>query len=240
MAARGGCVLAPLLHYFAAGAREIIGEYNTVRQGNVIRLDHSLCFRHALDGLSPEAIEAVALLGYDRQDFQSRYFAHAGPHPLWVFSNWADLGCPIYRHRATGIRIPYKPPKPRPVKTDAMIQVEKNLAAYFEPEGAIAEAELKDNLSAVFSRVPTHGSMFVLLALDTVMKEGALKTLTRRVLQNAWTREVAAGYANVMVLDMAAFIENQRRGQGRFGCRAFRPDGVFSSLSAHCRHGRLG
>ena len=53
VAARGGCVLAPLLHYFAAGASETIGEYNTVRQGNVIRLDHSLCFRHALDGLSP-------------------------------------------------------------------------------------------------------------------------------------------------------------------------------------------
>ena len=115
----------------AAGACESIGEYNTVRQGNVIRLDHSLCFRHALDGLSPEAVAAVTLLGYEAQDFQSRYFEHAGPRPIWVFSNWADLGCPIYRHIETGVRIPYKPPKPRPVKTDAMIRVEGNLGAYF-------------------------------------------------------------------------------------------------------------
>ncbi len=206
VAARGGCVLAPLLHYFAAGARETIGEYNTVRQGNVIRLDHSLCFRHALDGLSGEALQAVMLLGYEAQDFRSRYFDHAGPHPLWVFSNWADLGCPIYRHRATGTRIPYKPPKPRPVKTDAMLRVETNLAAHFVDDGVIEEAEFRDNLRAVFGRVPAHGRMFVLLALDTVLKEGRVKKIGKRLIQNAWTREVAAEFAAVTVLDMADFI----------------------------------
>ncbi len=208
VAARGGCVMAPLLHYFAAGAREIIGEYNTMRQGIAIRLDHSLCFRHALDGLSPDAMEAVELLGYDRRDFQSRYFEHAGPHPLWIFSNWADLGCPIYRHRGTGIRIPFKPPQPRPNKTDTMIRVEANLAAHFDLAGAMEEDELKGNLRAVFSRVPAHGRMFVLLALDTVMKDGALKTNQRRVLRNKWTIEAAAEYSNVSVLNMTDFIDD--------------------------------
>ena len=208
VAARGGCVLAPLLHYFAAGARETIGEYNTVRDGNVIRLDHSLCFRHALDGLSPEALEAVKLLGYEKQDFDSRYFEHAGPHPLWVFSNWADLGCPIYRHRGTGVRIPYKPPKPRPVKTEAMQKVEANLAAHFEEEGPIEEAEYRDNLRAVFARVPAHGRMFVLLAMATVLKDGKLKTLDRRLVRHAWTREAAAEFNSVRVLDMADFVDD--------------------------------
>jgi FkbH-like protein len=208
VAARGGCVLGPLLHYFAAGAREIIGEYNTVRQGNAVRLDHSLCFRHALDGLSPEALEAVTLLGYQKQDFQSRYFDHSGPHPIWVFSNWADLVCPIYRHRATGLRIPYKPPKPRPVKTEAMLRVEENLAAHFEPDGEIGEAELRDNLRAVFSRVPAHGRMFVLLAIETMAKDGVSRKMVRRVRQNDWTRQVAAEFATVSVLDMADFIED--------------------------------
>ena len=206
VAARGGCVLAPLLHYFAAGARETIGEYNTVRRGNVIRLDHSLCFRHALDGLAPEALEAATLLGYEAQDFRSRYFEYAGPHPLWIFSNWADLGLPIYRHRGTGLRIPYKVPKQRPVKTEAMIRVEENLAAYFEPTGTIEEAEFRDNLRAVFGRVPAHGRMFVLLALDTVLKDGAVKKVARRVTQNAWTREVAVEFDTVSVVEMADSI----------------------------------
>ncbi len=209
VAARGGCVLAPLLHYFAAGACETIGEYNTMRLGNVIRLDHSLCFRHALDGLSPEEVEAARLLGYEAQDFRSRYFEHAGPHPLWVFSNWADLGMPIYRHRGTGLRIPYKPPaKPRPVKTDAMIRVEANLAAHFDPVGIIEKPEFEDNLRAVFSRVPVHGRMFVLLALDTKLKDGVIKKVVRRVTQNTWTREVADEFATVSVLDMDDFVDD--------------------------------
>jgi hypothetical protein len=202
-------VLAPLLHYFAAGACETIGEYNTVRQGNVIRLDHSLCFRHALDGLAPEEVTAATLLGYEAQDFRSRYFEHAGPHPLWVFSNWADLGMPIYRHRETGLRIPYKPPaKPRPVKTDAMIRVEENLAAHFDAVGIISQAEFGDNLRAVFGRVPAHGRMFVLLAIDTVLKDGAVKKVGRRVMQNAWTREIAGEFPAVSVLDMDDFVDD--------------------------------
>ena len=125
-----------------------------------------------------------------------------------MFSNWADLGCPIYRHIETGVRIPYKPPKPRPVKTDAMIRVEDNLGAYFIDDGIIEEKEFKDNLRAVFSNVPAHGKMFVLVALDTVLKEGKVKKIGKRLIQNAWTREAAAEFPAVVILDMADFIEN--------------------------------
>jgi hypothetical protein len=48
VSARGGCVLMPLIHYFTMNASNVVGEYNTMRDGISIRLDHSLCFRHAL------------------------------------------------------------------------------------------------------------------------------------------------------------------------------------------------
>ena len=50
--------------------------------------------------------------------------------------------------------------------------------------------------------------MFVLLALDTVLKEGKVKKIGKRLVQNAWTREAAAEFATVVVLDMADFIES--------------------------------
>jgi FkbH-like protein len=207
VAARGGCVLTPLLHYFAASASQTVGEFNTVRDGVTIRLDTSLCFRLALDGLSDDAMEAAISVGYRRQDFQSRFFDYNGPAPLWIFSNWADLGCPIYRHTQTGTRLPMKPPQSRPNMPPGMQRIADNLAAHFEPAGYLGEAEMKDNLRAVFGRVPAHGRMFVLLVLEDVPVAGEMRKVRKRVLQNAWTTAVAAEFANVHVLSMVDFIQ---------------------------------
>jgi FkbH-like protein len=209
VAARGGCVLMPLTHYFTMGASRVVGEYNIIRRGIVIRLDHSLCFRHALAGITDAQFEAVAPLGFEPEDFISSYFDHDGPNPIWIFSNWADLGMPIFKHRRTGIRIPYKPMPDAKRKTPSMELAELYLKEFYEPDGFLGIDEMKDSLRMVFSRVPDHGTMFALLAIDYNMLNGEKRRVRKRVLQNAWTAEVAAEFANVVLLDMADFIESE-------------------------------
>ncbi len=208
VSARGGCVLMPLIHYFTMTASSVVGEYNTMREGISVRLDHSLCFRHAVEGLSAEAMASIEPLGFQAKDFESRFFEHDGPEPLWVFSNWADLGLPIYQHRRTKIRIPYRPAPAHRHKSEAVARAQAYLEKNFIFDDYLGEWEMKENLRMVFSRVPSHGKMFVPLALDSFLENGIRKDIRPRILQNRWTTEVAREFPTVHVLEMADFVQN--------------------------------
>ncbi len=160
-------------------------------------------------GVSPDAMEAIAPLGFLPQDFQSRFFEHAGPAPLWIFSNWADLGLPIYQHRQTKIRIPYRPPAAHRHLAGAIATAQAHLEKHFIFDDYIGEWEMKENLRMVFSRLPPHGQMFVPLALETFEENGIRKPIRARMLQNRWTTDVAAEFTNIHVLRMADFVENE-------------------------------
>ena len=206
IAARGGCVLMPLVHYFNASARRVIGEYNTMRNGISIRLDHSLCFRHAMDGLTPAQVQAASLLGYEPGDFISEFFQHDGAKPIWIFSNWADLGLHIYRHRGSGLRIPYKPALPDGNHTPEIDAADAAAAEHFDAEGIMGEEEIRANLRAVFSRVPPHGRMYVLLPVAETRRDGQRVGMRSRMLHNDLSRETAAEFPVVTLLSMADFI----------------------------------
>ena len=98
---RGGCDLAAIDHYARMVASEVAGEYNLVRNGIHIRLDHSLLTRYAIEGVPDDAAAAFYRLGYTSEDFSSSLFAHrrAG---RWVLSLLADFWIALYRHNATG------------------------------------------------------------------------------------------------------------------------------------------
>ena len=70
VAARGGCVLWPLVHYFRLTAEKVVAEFNTVRNGKLIMLDRSICLRSAIEGVTEEQLEAIAPLGYVSEDFK--------------------------------------------------------------------------------------------------------------------------------------------------------------------------
>lgn len=198
MAARGGCVLWPLTHYFRLSSPNVIGEFNTVRDGKLIRLDHSLCLRHALLGVTPEQAAAIAPLGYLPEDFHSRYFEHEGEKPIWVFSNWADAGVRVYQHRRSGITVPYQ--RPKAAEEPAVgAELEAYIAAEFTPF-RYEEAEYKQTLDLIFSRVPAHGLMFVFLS-ETPN--------SRRQERNRWCVEAAAGRANIRLLRLADFVDDK-------------------------------
>lgn len=207
VAARGGCVLWPLVHYLRLNASDVVSEFNTVRNGIVVRLDHSLCLRRALEGVPPEAVEAFRPLGYEPEDFRTAYFDYSGENPIWIFSNWGDSGLQVYRHKATGVTIPFATPRGPEANEQAQIAL-RHLDAHFEP-AEYGEQEFKRTLTCMFSRVPAHGRMFVLLATETEQLEsGEVRTLGRRRERNRWVADVAAAFPQVEPLRMADFIES--------------------------------
>ncbi len=207
VAARGGCVLWPLVHYFRLTSEKVIGEFNTIRDGQHIMLDRSVCLRNAIEGVSKEQIEAVAPLGYVAEDFQTQYFDHSGDKPIWILSNWADVTQRVYRHKRTGIVVPCHPPRTEAAKTFI-----EGLKDYLDAEftiDVVGEVELKETLDLIFSKVPQHGLMFLLQGIepDRPLAGEKVPRLRRREF-NRWCSEAAAPHANVRLVSVADFVHD--------------------------------
>jgi FkbH-like protein len=207
VAARGGCNLWPLAHYFRLSSPRVVSEFNTVRDGKLILLDHSLCLRHAILGVTNEQIDAIAPLGYLADDFKSDLFEYVGQLPLWVFSNWVDIGARLFRHNRTGIVIPYSRRKLQhhPVADRADETYLKTDFSLIEYD----EIDFKQTLSLIFSKIPQHGIMFVLLIPECTRRDGEYVTIDLRKRFNRWVTEAAALYHNVRLLDMSDFIRDE-------------------------------
>lgn len=105
---RGACTVSPLVHYFHMDAPEVVAEFNEVRDSIQIRLDHSLTLRYAIEGLTAEQMHVLRSLGFSESDFDSK-FGDASREPSFrVLSNWIDAQSVVYRHRDTGLLVPYK------------------------------------------------------------------------------------------------------------------------------------
>lgn len=205
VAARGACNLWPLVHYFQAHAPSVTGEYNTVRDGKQIRIDHSVCLRQAITGVSAEALAAVEKLGYVKEDFETNYFAHSGDKPIWLFSNWVDINSTLYRHKATGIMVPFKVPKPnqsrRPVDPDRVAYVLEN----FEPV-AYGEDEIRATLELILSKIPAHGSIFFLMPPEPDEEDEVGRSRRRRQQFSKLIREATGRYPNAHLVSFDDFI----------------------------------
>jgi FkbH-like protein len=207
VAARGGCVLWPLVHYFRLTSEQVIGEFNTVRDGKVIMLDRSLCLRNAILGVTPEQIEAIAPLGYVAEDFQTEYFDYSGDKPIWILSNWADLTRRVYRHNRTGIVVPCHPPRTETAKAQ-LEDLQDYLSAEFTLD-VVREAEFKETLALIFSKVPRHGLMFLLQITEADRRpDGEQVSRPHRREFNRWCAEAAAPFSNVRLVPVADFVHN--------------------------------
>lgn len=210
VAARGGCVLMPLMHYFRMNTDTVVGEFNITRDGLPIRLDHSQMFRLAIEGVPEEAMETLALLGYKAEDFRTDFFRHAGKGAVYIFSNWTDLGCPLYRHKATGVVVPYKLLPAARRLTPEQERAAFYINEFFERAGMLDEKGVKDNLRLVLNRIPREERIFVLLSVDRMtLPDGTEKLIPTRVHTNSWTTEVASQYPNVTTLRMADFVRDE-------------------------------
>lgn len=207
VAIRGGCILWPLAHYFRLTSEKVIGEFNIIRDGNLIMLDRAVCLRNAIEGATKEQVSAVAPLGYIPEDFHSEYFEYSGPKPIWILSNWADLGGRVFRHKKTGIVVPSQP-----LKTDSARAKFNNIKTYLESEfvqDVISEAEFKETLTIIFSKLPRHGLMFLLQIIENENHPEQGEVLRpRRIEFNRWCAEAAKPFENVRLLRVADFVHS--------------------------------
>ena len=220
---RGGCDLSNVNHYAKMIAPEVIGEFNYQRCGIDIRIDHSLIARHIIRGLPPEAIVAFHELGYVAEDFQSELFDRR-PTGLWVLSFSPDHWVNVYRHRATGILIPFHPagfPTDRSATTvprDQRASFTSNaetlkavdaLERDYDFVGLIGEGDFKDNLRAILDAISRESHVVVLMhrefyGIEDIPEKAAKPTI--RV--NGWIREAAEHHVNVEAIPMMRFVHS--------------------------------
>ncbi len=106
--ARGGCDLGALLHYCSMNSSNIIGEHNLIKNWQSVRRDHSAFLLAAIRGVSHAELEAAERIGYDASDFQTMFPRNPDDAPeVCLLSFWADANIPLYRHRETGLELPY-------------------------------------------------------------------------------------------------------------------------------------
>jgi FkbH-like protein len=189
------------------------GEFNIVRNGIPLRLDHSLCLRYAMEGLPMTALPVLSRLGFEPVDFETKFFDRSGKQSIWVFNNWADFAFPIYRHRQTGLLVPFVDPTmgqgPEDERKTKQLQASLDyLDAEFDPEGFLSEDMLSANLEMIFSNIPAYGTMFVILPLEKrANKAGMIITHERAAALNRVIIEVAKKFGNVKLLPIDRFIE---------------------------------
>jgi FkbH-like protein len=68
---RGGCDLVNIGFYAGLTTPAVVGEYDIVRDGMALRLDHSMCGRYCLEGVPSQAMAAFKMLGFNEEDFRS-------------------------------------------------------------------------------------------------------------------------------------------------------------------------
>lgn len=200
VAARGGCTIWPLVNYFQMHAPTVVSEYNIVRNGNRIALDHSICLRQAVEGVSDEAVASIGALGYTKDDFKTNFLDHDGERPIWIFSSWWELhGGPIYRHKGTGMMVPFSPNGP---------ELDPKVVDYVESEFSRVAFNLSDNietLKMVLTRIPSYGKLFVLVPPKP--ESGKMPGLEqRRPKYIELLNDLAAQHPNLIIVDFDNFI----------------------------------
>jgi FkbH-like protein len=211
--ARGGCNLAAVTHYFSLSCKNLVAEWNFIRGGVPIRLDHSLLLRYAIDGLPREFMPVAEQLGYRAEDFATQVFggaATAGVRRL--VACWADAEAPLYRHRNTGFAIPFwlvgaharnmvatEHPQEAELRPEAKSALER-LRAEFDHLGVQTREGLEANLASIAASVAAPDVVYVILPNDQ-LPDGARHN-PRYTQLRAWLISALAAHPNLRAVDV--------------------------------------
>jgi FkbH-like protein len=224
--ARGGCDLQAVCHYFNVGAFGASGEFNVHRHGTDARVDHSMFLRYAIAGLPPGALEACKAIGYRDEDFQTRLLEGKG-RVGWLLSFWSDAAYALYRHKQTGILVPFMLPGRADHLRDAtaasvedlppthrqtwLADALEYLKQHFEFAGPITGATFKQNLNLTLDAAPPGAQIFILGANERLWDPKARTWHRSSFCQalNKWTHAEVKRRPNVTVLSIRDFITSE-------------------------------
>jgi len=221
--ARGGCDMASLIHYFTSYSKNIVTEFNVVRNGQPIRLDHSSFLIYSLtEDIRDEKLEVASRLGYEKSDFQSDFRSDAAENNLYLLSFWADADIPIYRHKYSDLRLPYwligALDKDLTSNESLRIKLPKNseqimqldyLHENFIYEGILSCEEMVARYIKIISSIKSSSKIILILAnergLLSFANSSEQNNPRHKKLNNA-LRKASKGYSNVLLIDPAKVI----------------------------------
>jgi FkbH-like protein len=224
IAARGGCDLMAVSHHFNFGTHGSSGEFNFYREGCDVRIDHSMFLRYAFTGLPPGGMEACKHLSYREEDFRTSLSKPQAGNGVWLLSFWSDGVFALYRHRETGITVPFNMPNwydqakdLAPASVDGILDEQARgyfvapleyLKRDFDYLGIITEALFKENLRIILSSAPPGTRVIILGANEHLWDSRTNIRHQHPVFEalNRWTRAVARWRRNVIMLKIRDFI----------------------------------
>ncbi len=104
---RGGCAMSSLAHYLSGRMREVVGEFNTMRDNAGVRIDHSSMLHATFFGLSLEARNMAGQLGYRAEDFQSALTDLNQQFDACVLNFGVEGLYATYAHPSLDLRLPF-------------------------------------------------------------------------------------------------------------------------------------
>ena len=230
--ARGGCDLGAVIHYFKATNPDVVGEYHVFRAGGTFRTDHTAFLCSALRGIEPDQMSAARRLGYTDIDFSTRLFESFDKRHLILLSFPADFLYALYRHKNTGLEVPFSVLLPGRMHTDlrhiadaelpGTVPWLKNALEYLRDEfdfvGLIGEAQFKKNLRQIFKGIRGEARIFILNFLENMLNPDGTKgpPLARAVEMNRWIREVCEDMPAAQILDISKMVVAPREAIDHF------------------------
>lgn len=234
---RGGCELQSLSHYARLDFDDIVDETPIARNGRLIVLNHSAFIATSLQGMTDGQRDCAYRLDYADDDFASALLADE-PLDAIVLSFWADALAAVYKHRETGLTIPFQmdglsqPPfdNGRDIRSCLADLVDQNrgrgklvdglraIAEEFDycgstlsHEGGREEAgRLRRTLTALLSQIGKRAPVYVVLAYEgrADSSKAPIDRLHHHRKLNEVTRAVAASFPDVMLIDPATLISD--------------------------------
>jgi FkbH-like protein len=226
VAARGGCDLQALSHYFRMGSPQVLGEFNVGRNGFDARVDHSVFLRYAIEGLPAEAIQEATRLGYRAEDFRSVLTGKRDGTGLIILSFWSDVSYALYRHRRLGFTVPFalsgRADHRQDARTATVEELPQEVRAWMAPAltalkadydyvGPIGEHHFKENLGVIL-RSLRPSAQVVLLGSNTRLydpAQGVTHTATDNLKFNQWLSDVPTLHPLAQVIDIREAIASE-------------------------------
>lgn len=227
---RGGCDLEILGDYLGLDGGRVAAEVVHWKNDQVVRLDHSSLLVLALAGADGPTQAAIEALGLPAAAYSSDFLRPAADNDVLILSNLGDAIACVYRHKSLSFHLPLDiagighrdvtslgqqqcealfselnlPAERRARLHEIVALVKQN----YEFVGRLGEAAVKDNLRAIFARVPAAAKFFVLLPSDKSFKDGAPVFHQDRTRLREWIIEAAAPFSSVTLIDSNEFINH--------------------------------
>lgn len=224
---RGGCDLAAVSHYLSDLANECFIEHHLVRDDRAIRIDHSAFLGLALTEVPAEADRDFAALGYIASDYTSAIANEGGEGgtAVWFLSFWIDSFAVLYRHKQTGLLIPFALPQNPHMTVDVTALSEDYLAPFtdsparraavttlenaFEFHGQSDAGTMRPILRKLVERAGPDTLICILLGPETWVDQSSGQVVRRdgEAAVNGWIRDELGQENNVVLMDVRDFVE---------------------------------